>query len=421
MSNYQERLSSTDPLVSIEAEMCLLGSMLLSDSVCKRMTALAKPEIFWRRAHQLIFGAIQELVELDSGVDYLTVKRTLGGNLEEVGGDDYILQLAEYVPSPANYSYHFQVVQNLHMRRKLVQLGHDIEHDSWAGDTDALYAFLQPSTASSPFPVADVDIDARKSRETLATGISAIDLYTGGLDVGETGVCLMGSGVGKTNFLVGRALHAAMLGHGVTYISLSDLDEEAIKRRMMRMMTGWSYAPNGGQPLEDWTKAKKELDALNVHLHATFTYRGGNKLQNLLALMTEAKRRRGCKMIVLDYVQMLEPEGKSDYAHSVHAEREIRLLTNRLKICTWLGSQVTDSEFGPKVKGGVHWQEGSALTVIGEKMPQKVLDEKRTGAEFKARTEGYEPIAMRCPKARHCRAFKPFLAGVTDKLEFVEL
>ena len=415
------RINESDPLVNIEAEMCLLGSMILSDLVSKRMAALAKPEIFWRPAHRLVFAAIQQLVEMGAGIDFIAIKRELGDDLRDAGGEDYILQLAEYVPSPSNYSYHFEIVQGLYLRRQLVKLGHDVERDDWAGNTDALYAFLQPSTASSPVPIADVDIDARKSRETVATGISAIDLYTGGLDVGETGVCLMGSGVGKTNFLVGRALHAAMLGHGVTYISLSDLDEEAIKRRMMRMLTGWSYPPNGGQPLEAWSKARKDLDALNVHLHATFTYRHGNRLQNLLALIAEAKRRRGCKMVVLDYVQMIEPEGKNDYAHGVQCEREIRLLTNRLKICTWLGSQVTDSEFGPKVKGGVHWQEGSALTVIGEKMPDKVREQKMADAGFKARTEGFEPIAMRCPKVRHCKSFKPFLAGVTDRLEFIEL
>lgn len=413
---------TNDPLVSLDHERCLLGSMILSQVAATRMAALATPAMFWSKPHQTIFTTLQTLTETGQSIGVLELRTELGDKLEEVGGIDYLLQLAEEVPSAANYDHFFTVVNNLYMRRQLVRLGHDIERGDWGGETDALYAFLRHSTAGNPVTVGDVDLSARKARQTVRTGISAIDDYTQGLDIGETGVCLMPSGAGKSAFLIGRALHAARSGIGALYLSLSDLDEEAIKRRMMRMMCGMSYAPTDADGLAKWNAAEKELSSLDIHLHATFNYRGGNKIKNILALITEARRRRGVKMVVIDYVQMITPEGRNTYEHSVQCEQDVRLLTNRLKIATWLGSQVTESETGGKVKGGTHWNEGSALTVYAEFIPQKAFDEKvKQDPSFKARVEGYEPLILSNGKARHVRKFKRVIVGLNDRLEFVEL
>jgi len=411
-----------DRLVNLEAEKCLLGSMILSDLVAMRMAALGRPDMFWRPAHKIIFRALQTLAETNAGIDFITLKNELGDDLRDAGGDDYLLGIAEFVPSASNYAHYYEIVNQLYARRQLVQLGHDAEKGTWDQDGDALYSLMRPSTAGVPLSIGEIELGARIGRRTVRTGIPFIDSVTDGLDLGEMGVCLMPSGGGKSAFLIGRALHAARERIPVLYLSLADLDEEAIKRRMMRMLCGYSYQPKDEAGAAAWLEALKQLESLDVAIHATFSYRGGNRLRNLIALITEAKRHRRVGMVVIDYVQMIQGEGKNSYEFSVQAEQELRLLTNRLKVATWLGSQATEKESGIVVKGGVHWNEGAALTVVGEFVPAKThADKCKTDGQYKARTEGFRPLAISCGKSRHSKQFPQVLAGLTDRLEFIEL
>ena len=89
------------PLHSIDAEMGVLGSMLLSKRMAEQISSTLQTEQFYRSAHQLIFNAMRQLVSVNKPIDFLTLKDelTARGQLADCGGEDYILQLAEFVPS----------------------------------------------------------------------------------------------------------------------------------------------------------------------------------------------------------------------------------------------------------------------------------------------------------------------------------
>src|SRR4051812_13936257 len=98
---------------SREAEMSTLGSMLLSERAAESCGSILKPEDFYVPAHTILFTCMKALLAQDAPIDYLTLKQIVKdrGKLPDVGGEDYLIEIASYVPSPSNSDYYAQIVQ----------------------------------------------------------------------------------------------------------------------------------------------------------------------------------------------------------------------------------------------------------------------------------------------------------------------
>jgi replicative DNA helicase len=117
------------PPQNIEAEMAVLGSMLLGDSgAIERVTEFLDKQDFYREAHGRIYEAMLALVDKVEPVDIVTLKDELTrrGSLEQVGGYLYLMQLAEYVPTPANIVYYAKIVSEKGVLRRLIETASEI-------------------------------------------------------------------------------------------------------------------------------------------------------------------------------------------------------------------------------------------------------------------------------------------------------
>uniref|UniRef100_UPI0037535229 DnaB-like helicase C-terminal domain-containing protein n=1 Tax=Armatimonas sp. TaxID=1872638 RepID=UPI0037535229 len=126
------------PPQNIEAEMAVLGSMLLGDrSAIERVTEFLDKQDFYREAHGRIFEAMLSLVDKDEPVDIVTLKDELTrrGTLEQTGGYVYLMQLAEYVPTPANVVYYAKIVSEKGVLRRLIETASEIAGMAY-GETD---------------------------------------------------------------------------------------------------------------------------------------------------------------------------------------------------------------------------------------------------------------------------------------------
>lgn len=415
-------MKNSSQIHNLEAEMGVLGSMLLSRTAGRMILARADARIFHRHAHQLIFRAMCDILERGGECDYLTLKSELGSELEDAGGGNYILQIAEFVPSPANWENYLEIVQKLWRRRMIVEIGDRVAtDDDYDVDEATLLTLVGPVSTTAPVRIGEVE-GAEKPRVIVPTGFAAIDNVAGGIGLGGTAVVLAGSGAGKSAFCVHRAIHAARNGYPVLYLSLMDLDEVRLKKRALQALTGWTRKPDGGQPLDDWKAAEKEIGELEIYLHACYKYRGGNRLSNLIALIERAKYKMGVKVVILDYVQRIQHDPKAnEYTASLHAENELTLLANRLNVVIWYASQGTEGPSGLVTKGGKHWNEGAECTVLMESMtPAQIASESKIDGSFLQRFSGRAPVRVECQKMRDARRFKTFFAYMNDRLEVVE-
>lgn len=109
------------PLHSIEAEMSVLGSMLLSQKATDEAIEILVATDFFRPAHQTIFESMSRLSRSRIEIDVITLRNDLTehGQIANCGGSDYLLQIAEYVPSIANCKHYCQIVQDKATMRRL--------------------------------------------------------------------------------------------------------------------------------------------------------------------------------------------------------------------------------------------------------------------------------------------------------------
>jgi replicative DNA helicase len=111
------------PPHNLEAEMSVLGSVLLDSEVLDRMEGLLAPEAFYKEAHRKIWSAMRELRNRREPVDLVTLAEELRARnqLEEVGGVSYLVSLSENTPTAAYAEYYGRIVAEKWTLRRLIQ------------------------------------------------------------------------------------------------------------------------------------------------------------------------------------------------------------------------------------------------------------------------------------------------------------
>ena len=115
-----QQTSDRIPPQSIEAEMSVLGSMLLDRDATGKALEILSEKDFYKDSHQKIFQAAVSLYDRSEPVDLITLAEELNRrkSLEEIGGSYYLTELAESVPSAANVEYHAKIILENFVRKK---------------------------------------------------------------------------------------------------------------------------------------------------------------------------------------------------------------------------------------------------------------------------------------------------------------
>ena len=111
------------PPQAIDAEMAVLGAMLLSADAVNDAMEILKPEHFYKEAHQKIFAAMQALVDRGQAVDVVTLSEELKKNnrLAQLGGEVYLTQLVDKVATAAHVKHYAEIVYKKYVVRDLIK------------------------------------------------------------------------------------------------------------------------------------------------------------------------------------------------------------------------------------------------------------------------------------------------------------
>lgn len=126
------------PPQSLEAEMAVMGSMLIDNDCIGKAVEILTPGHFYRTAHQKIFAAALNLYEKNEPVDLITLSEELKRLkiLDEVGGAYYLTELSETIPSSANVDHHLRIVLERYLLRKLIEESAGIARDCYDASED---------------------------------------------------------------------------------------------------------------------------------------------------------------------------------------------------------------------------------------------------------------------------------------------
>ena len=128
------------PPHSTEAEMAVLGAMLIEKEVIENVTEILQPKHFYSDKHAKVFEAILDLRTRNLPVDVVTLSEELkkSGRLEELGGQRYLTDLMEKVSTSAHTQAYAQIVKEKSLLRELIRVSTNIVEKSFDGAEDEI-------------------------------------------------------------------------------------------------------------------------------------------------------------------------------------------------------------------------------------------------------------------------------------------
>ncbi len=151
-----EELSRRLPPQNIEAEESVLGGVLLENGALDRALELVEPDDFYREAHRKIMRAMLSLHERNEPVDLVTLSDELRrrGDLQDVGGSPYLVELAEKVPTAANVAHYARIVRERAILRGLITTSTEIATQAYEARKDVDSFLDEAEHRILPFPSA---------------------------------------------------------------------------------------------------------------------------------------------------------------------------------------------------------------------------------------------------------------------------
>lgn len=339
------------PPQALELEEAVLGALMLEKDALSAVIDILKPASFYKDAHSLIYEAIRTLFNESQPIDLLTVTNQLrkDGTLEEVGGAYAVTNLTTKVNSAANVEYHARLITEMAIKRELIRVAGEIQHDAFEDTTDVFE--LLDRTESALFEVSEQNIrknyedmktimhealnelEARKKHKDgltgVPTGFSALDRVTSGWQKSDLIILAARPGMGKTAFVVSALRNAAVdFNRPVAIFSLEMSSVQLVNRLISAEAELESDKIKKGNLAEyEWQqlihKTKKITNA-PIFIDDTPAL----TILELRAKCRRLKSQHNIEAIVIDYLQLMS--GDSSRA-SGNREQEIASISRALK------------------------------------------------------------------------------------------
>jgi replicative DNA helicase len=346
------------PPYNREAERSVLGSMLRDNMVINDVVNIVQTDNFYFDAHQKIYDAIKNINDLGRPVDLVILAEHFIGlkQLEDIGGPAYLAELWDAAPTAANAEYYARIVRDKALIRGLIHAGNEILRDSYdqAQPADQLLEAAermvldiaergvigQTFTLQKALDEAYNRIDYRSTRghaavSGLATGFVDLDEKTAGLQNNELVILAARPSVGKTAFALNLVRHVIVDEHQpVFFVSLEQSGTELAERLLCCQAKVDSHRLRKGTL--DSSDMQRLLDA-GDELRKAKLFIDDTPTQGLLRIAANARRlqrREHIKLVVIDYLQLIEPENRRDPRQEQVAQisRRLKALARELRL-----------------------------------------------------------------------------------------
>ena len=349
----QQRLPPQD----LEAEQCVLGSVLLSSSAFADVVELLKVADFYQPVHGVIYDAALGLYGRGEPVDAITVAAALArrGELARVGGATYLHQLTAQVPTPANAGYYARIVRERSIFRRLTtagsriaQLGFDAQ-----GDVDEavdraqmeVHEVGEQRSHEECLPLSSfvddviTEVEAAGHREGamlgVPTGYADLDRLLHGLQGSQFLLIAGRPAMGKSVAGLGIAAHASVhQGVPAVFFSL----EMSRGEIMMRLLAAEARVAlqtlrTGSLSEADWERLASASD----RVREAPLFVDDSASTTLMSIRSKCRRlqqTKGLGLVVVDYLQLLGSSRRFDNRQQEVAEfsRSLKLLAKELDV-----------------------------------------------------------------------------------------
>ena len=343
----EERIPPYNP----DAERSVLGAALLSKDALFDVVEEIRPEDFYDPNHKEIFSVIYEQSKKNAPVDALTVSEELDkrGSLEMVGGRAYVAGLSSTTPTTANAAEYAKIVAEKAAIRRLIDKADEIVTKGYDKSMDAgqlldyaengIFEISQSRQKGAYVPLKDVllsNIDAIDKASKLkdgltgvTTGFKDLDAKTSGLQRSDLIILAARPAMGKTAFALSLALNAAIKGGASVMVFSMEMAREQLGQRLLSMESKveMQKLKTGRLERHDWDDVNDALEVLSgaeIFIDDT----AGISIMEMKSKCRRLKAEKKLDLIVIDYLQLMNPEGRSLDSRT----QEISVISRNLKL-----------------------------------------------------------------------------------------
>ncbi|MDG4657570.1 replicative DNA helicase [Ectobacillus antri] len=343
-------INDRTPPQNIEAEQAVLGSVLLEQEALTVTSEILIPDDFYRTSHQKIYQAILTLSDKGEPVDLVTVTAELADQnlLDEVGGVSYLAELANSVPTAANVEFYARIIEEKSVLRRLIRTATTIASEGYEREDDVegllsdaekkILEVAQQKNTKAFQNIKDVLVVTYDKIETLhhrkgditgiPTGFTELDKMTAGFQRNDLIIVAARPSVGKTAFSLNIAQNVATKTDENVAIFSLEMGADQLVMRMLcaegninaqRLRTG-DLTP------EDWGKLTMAMGSLsNAGIYIDDT--PGIRVGEIRAKCRRLKQESGLGMILIDYLQLIQGNGKG----GENRQQEVSEISRSLK------------------------------------------------------------------------------------------
>jgi replicative DNA helicase len=344
--------------INADAEKGVLGSILMKPDVCDDVALVVRPDDFADEAHQILYRHLIDLHDNGKRIDTTIVLERLRaqGDADRIGGAAFLAEVLEAVPHAAHAVHYAQIVRDKSLLRSLIDAGTDILRDAYdeideprqllARAEEKIFAILERRAAADAKPIAAVleeamvRMDARMKHEHtiggVETGFTQLDTLCGGLHNSELVILAARPSMGKTAFAMNIAEHVAfVVKQPVLFVSLEMACVELVDRLLCSAaQVNGHRLRNGTISKEDRRRLVEKMDEISqAQLFIDDT--PGRTLTEIAAVARRLKRKeQGLSLIVIDYLQLIEPDNPRDPRQEQVARiaRRLKMMARELEV-----------------------------------------------------------------------------------------
>ncbi len=352
---------------NIEAEISVLGSMLLDNEAINLVTELLRTDNFYKTSHQYIFDTIVNLYSKNNAVDLVILKDELKKQslLEKVGGAEYLLELEESVPLASNVEYYAKIVREKTIKRDLITATAKIQQEAYNDSLESdelldiaekeIFDITQRKFSSPTTKLFNIlhdtfdHISNLHDREGRLTGVSTgyydLDDITSGLQNSELIIIAARPSMGKSSLVLNIAEHAGTKEKKPTLIFSMEMSAQQVAQNILCSTAKIDAHLLRTGKLDDnqfsnLSLAMGDLSESEIFIDDT----PGLGLLELRAKARRLKLQHNIQMIIVDYLQLMEGRKAENRQQEISGiSRGLKALARELEVPVIAVSQLNRS------------------------------------------------------------------------------
>lgn len=344
------------PPQNLDAERGVLGSLLLDPVLCDEVALILRAEDFYADAHRKLYHHMITMHGEGGRLDTTLLVERLrqAGDLEAVGGTAFLAEILQAVPVAAHATYYARIVRDKSTLRSLIHASTEILRDAYdpthnprelvGRAEEKIFAVHDERSAEQVANMHDVLVDAfahidhrlkHGGATGIPTGFNDFDSLTGGLHDSELVILAARPSMGKTALATNIADHVAVESNVTTLMVSLEMARLELAQRMLcsrGRIDGHKFRAGylSSEDREDLVKASAELSKAPLFIDDS----PSRTVTEIAATARRLKRRNQLGLVVIDYLQLIEPENPSDPRQEQVAKiaRRLKGLARELKV-----------------------------------------------------------------------------------------